>query len=302
MAVGFRSGGLFGSPYGQRSPVAQPHAYAQAPAEQEKPKGGGTKRIVGIIGDALLGLAGQQGIYGPMMHQRRMQEQQERAWQQRAQIERMGRREDMQWEWQNKPRDLGSPYRTEDNAGNVHEMQADGTFKPIFVDPNDRTYLQDGQLITVPNRVRGAMSMGGGGIPTVSDAASYEALAPGTQFRDPQGNLRTKGGAATPAQPPFGGERFVPPPRLTHGSMTSGRRTPKGNKLVGGVENSAHLTGEAADYWGSDLNALLGEVRALPGTRRAFIHGDGSKRHVHGEGDWDTPYFGRRGTAGLRGR
>lgn len=34
------------------------------------------------------------------------------------------------------------------------------------------------------------------GIPTVSDQAGYDALAPGAQYRDPTGNLRTKGGGA----------------------------------------------------------------------------------------------------------
>lgn len=80
--------------------------------------------------------------------------------------------------------------------------------------------------------------------------------------------------------------------------MTSGRRTPEGNKLVGGVPNSAHLTGRAVDYDGPNLSAVLAEVRKLPGHRRSFIH-DG---HVHAEGDWDVPYFGRRGTTGLRSR
>lgn len=80
--------------------------------------------------------------------------------------------------------------------------------------------------------------------------------------------------------------------------MTSGRRTREGNKRVGGVPNSAHLSGRAADYDGPDLSAVLSEVRGLPGVRKAFIH-DG---HVHGEGDdsWRAPYFGKRGTYGLR--
>jgi uncharacterized protein YcbK (DUF882 family) len=78
--------------------------------------------------------------------------------------------------------------------------------------------------------------------------------------------------------------------------MTSGRRTPEGNRLVGGVPNSKHLTGEAVDYDGADLNAVLAEVRQLPGLRRAFIHNG----HVHAEGEWDAPYFGQRGTTGLR--
>lgn len=81
--------------------------------------------------------------------------------------------------------------------------------------------------------------------------------------------------------------------------MTSGRRTPEGNALVGGVKNSAHLSGQAADYVGPDLNAVLEEARKLPGVRKAFIH---NGNHVHTEGDWQVPYFGKRGTYGLRGR
>lgn len=77
--------------------------------------------------------------------------------------------------------------------------------------------------------------------------------------------------------------------------MTSGRRTVEGNRLVGGVPNSKHLTGEAIDYDGQDLNALLEQARKLPGLRRAFIHNG----HVHAEGDWQVPYYGKNGTKGL---
>ena len=85
--------------------------------------------------------------------------------------------------------------------------------------------------------------------------------------------------------------------RLGNGAMTSGRRTPEGNRLVGGVRNSAHLRGDAADYDAPDLNALLAEAKRLPGIRKAFIH-DG---HVHTEGKgWSAPYYGKRGTKGLK--
>jgi uncharacterized protein YcbK (DUF882 family) len=87
--------------------------------------------------------------------------------------------------------------------------------------------------------------------------------------------------------------------KLKHGAMTSGRRTPEGNRLVGGVAKSRHLSGNAVDYDGPDLGALLEEVRRLGGIERAFIH----KNHVHGEGDrLRAPYFGKRGTFGLRGQ
>lgn len=85
--------------------------------------------------------------------------------------------------------------------------------------------------------------------------------------------------------------------RLKGGVATSGRRTPEGNRIVGGVANSAHLSGNAIDYDGPDLNALLQEARRLPGVRKAFIH----KGHVHTEGEgWNVPYHGKRGTTGLK--
>ena len=84
--------------------------------------------------------------------------------------------------------------------------------------------------------------------------------------------------------------------RLSTGSITSGRRTPEGNRIVGGVPNSAHLTGRAIDYVGPDLKATLREVQGIKGLKKAFIHKD----HVHAEGDWDVPYYGKNGTRGLK--
>ena len=84
-----------------------------------------------------------------------------------------------------------------------------------------------------------------------------------------------------------------------HGRLTSGRRTPEGNRLVGGVPNSLHLTGDAADYAGPDLNALLDEVRSYYGPGfNVGIHKD----HVHASrrGWGAVPFFGRRGTFGRR--
>lgn len=82
-----------------------------------------------------------------------------------------------------------------------------------------------------------------------------------------------------------------------HGQLTSGRRTPEGNRAVGGVSNSYHLTGDAFDLDGPNLAALLAEAQSRYPEAKAFIH-DG---HVHvQQRGLGVPYYGRNGTKGLR--
>lgn len=73
--------------------------------------------------------------------------------------------------------------------------------------------------------------------------------------------------------------------------FTSGRRTYRGNKLVGGVGNSGHLNGDDADF-----TAPMSVLRArFPGHP---ILDEGDHRHVggfHGA----VPYYGHQGIAGL---
>lgn len=129
-----------------------PQAPAQQPTQPKKRSTG--RRIAGYFADFAAGLAGQQGPYAAMLQREQAQRDQEAQYQrQRAdQFADWERRQ--RWEMANKPSDASLQY-FDDNAGNRYSYNpATGERRLIFTDPNDKVFVQDGQLVTVPNVVR----------------------------------------------------------------------------------------------------------------------------------------------------
>lgn len=111
---------------------------------------------------------------------------------------------------------------------------------------------------------------------------------------------------ATPASSGGGGGGDIPPSPTSGDSFTAGiptsmRRTPEGNRRVGGVSNSYHLTGDAIDFvpaHGVSWPELYAEARRFFGPQARVIleHPGTSRQHVHVQmRGLNAPYFGSRG-------
>ena len=117
----------------QYGAMAQGQGMQAPPAKQPGffSKGGGWIDALGAFGDAF-------GDNGPVYAQGKQREQDLMRQEQMAEQQRMQRREDMQWEWQNKPKDTGNPYRWESNDGSLMQIGPDGKPVQLYKDPTPK--------------------------------------------------------------------------------------------------------------------------------------------------------------------
>lgn len=260
-------------------------------------RGGGWVDAIGILGDALAGAAGQAPIYTQMKlaHQRIQQETDRRLAEARAR--QAAEREEWLWRenWkQAHPDDQFTQFMIaggidpqSEQGKMLYRQRAEGMAAPplMAVDGFD---AQGNPTKTFMPRPTLAPSS-----PAVTSGPTVGTVRNGFRFKGGNPNDRSNweqmGGA-----PSQGGGTFRDP-MTAPGRMTSGRRTAEGNRLVGGVPRSAHLSGDAADYVG----VTAGELRSYFGPSAKIID-EGDHIHVEQRGYGRTPYYGHRGTVGAR--
>lgn len=149
--IGHALGGLFGGggnppPVPQGTPFDQ--AFAPQPAQQTRPGVDWHERLASL-GALLRDDPGVFDAYQNRRAQMQEHEAQMQAAQQRAEAE------NQQWyqheDYKNTHQPPPQPYRTEDNAGNVWEIGADGVPKRIFTDQIPKMYVQGDQAVQIPN-------------------------------------------------------------------------------------------------------------------------------------------------------
>ena len=295
-----RPRGLFGSPgqssYGdagmgmqEAAPMGGPIANAPPPRPMEAaPAQHGKVNWGGVFSDFLAGLAGKEGPYMASLQaeKERAARSRERAQEQQGQ---------QNWWYEQQRYEQAHPKPVNNDTSNDYAFIQDklgpdaaNNYLRNLGDPMTTLNLPGNRIYSGPRSGLGA-AMGGGS----QSGPQPGAIEDGHQFMGgnpaDQGNWKPVGGAVPQVSRPFADPRGAP------GQMTSGRRTIEGNQAVGGKPNSHHLTGDAADY----IGATPAQLRAYFGNSARIIP-ENDHTHVQGLGAGRVPFYGKRGTQGLK--
>jgi hypothetical protein len=204
-----------------RAPI--PESFAQLPTmAPPKPgffgRGGAGRAIAGSIGDFLLQLNRMQPIYGPITERRREEqsafERGEQQWQahhkqdvadQMALLDYKRLHPDDELSQRLDQAGITDPVqRRQYYTKALEKSTQDDPFVTLTL-PGDRIYSgpRSGIAAALTGSVPSAASPMSGNVPTVSDAAGYNALPPGARFKGPDGHIRIKGGQTQPASGGF---------------------------------------------------------------------------------------------------
>lgn len=171
-------------------------------AAMAKPKksggfGGFLKNFAGYLGDSLTG----NPIYAQQMSNQAEQQRME-EWYER-------KRQDELADYEAK-KGIDAKYTSPEFEGSIDEFQQAKQlgyipeslgYQDFLKLKNPGTFIPPAPTV-IPYGATPVSGQGGGNVPRVSNQAEYDALPPGTQFMDPSGNVRTKGGQ--PAAPAGG--------------------------------------------------------------------------------------------------
>jgi hypothetical protein len=244
--------------------------------------------LLGTIGDILATRSGGEPAYANMMKLRQSQQD--------AQLDRAYKMAQIQNLLHPRPNNdydrLVSRFGQE--AGDNYLRNAEAG-PPMAIDQvNPVTHLTE-RTYAYRNQLPGVAPQSGTMPGSASAGPKPGTVIDGYRFKGGNPNDQNNWESALPAggANPIGSPIF-PDPMKAPGTMTSGRRTVRGNAAVGGVPHSHHLDGDAADYVGATPAAL-----ATYFGPNARILNEGNHVHVTLPGYGRVPYYGARGTMGL---
>ena len=180
-------GGIFGNPWKRPTigtGMGDIGMYGNTPPKAKGPgffsQGGAGRGIAGALGDYLLQASGMRPIYAPYQ-----QEQRAMAYQQKL-MEQKRANENADWQGRYDYK-LANPEAPK--PGSFEWYQTATPEQRALYDQYDPVIAATG---AGPVPVSRPSLNFGGNVPTVTNQSEYDAIPSGKQYRDPQGNLRTK--------------------------------------------------------------------------------------------------------------